>query len=109
MAATVLFNELQTNDLNLSRRHEQCRDYKCPLEAIRQLGERSKFLIKNLQDQKKKTSSTLRIPKELMEEFEAKIQKHESIDQYLRYLLRTFRLFNYSGMVPNARKVKTEY
>ncbi|MDX1959492.1 MAG: DUF1564 family protein [Leptospiraceae bacterium] len=57
----------------------------------------------------KKTTSTLRIPKELMEEFEVKIQKHESIDQYLRYLLRTFRLFNYSGMVPKARKVKTEY
>ncbi|MDX1960300.1 MAG: DUF1564 family protein [Leptospiraceae bacterium] len=77
MSATVLFNELQTNDLNL------------------------RF--------QKKTSSTLRIPKEMMEEFEAKINKHESIDQYLRYLLRTFRLFNYSGMVLKARKVKTEY
>ncbi|MDX1960456.1 MAG: hypothetical protein SFU98_17940 [Leptospiraceae bacterium] len=77
MCPTVLFNELQTNNLNL------------------------RF--------QKKTSSTLRIPKEMMEEFEAKINKHESIDQYLRYLLRTFRLFNYSGMVPKARKVKTEY
>ncbi|MDX1959422.1 MAG: hypothetical protein SFU98_12665 [Leptospiraceae bacterium] len=77
MSANVLFNELQTNGLNL------------------------RF--------QKKTTSTLRIPKELIEEFEEKIQKHESIDRYLRYLLRTFRLFNYSGMVPNARKVKTEF
>ncbi|MDX1958502.1 MAG: DUF1564 family protein [Leptospiraceae bacterium] len=77
MSATVLFNELQTNDLDL------------------------RF--------QKKTSSTLRIPESMMEEFEDKIEKYENVDRYLRYLLRTFRLLNYSGMVPGARKVKTEY
>jgi Protein of unknown function (DUF1564) len=45
----------------------------------------------------------------MIEEFDEKIKKHKSTDQYLRYLLRTFRLFNYSGMVPKANKVKTEY
>jgi len=77
MSAKILFNKLQTNDLDLLFQ--------------------------------KKTSSTLRIPKEMMDKFEEKIQKHGSIDNYLRYLLRTFRLFNYCGMVPKANKVKIEY
>jgi Protein of unknown function (DUF1564) len=57
----------------------------------------------------KRTTSTLRIPKDKMDEFEVKVDVHGGVERYFRFLLKRFRVFNYCAMIPEASKMKTEY
>jgi Protein of unknown function (DUF1564) len=57
----------------------------------------------------KRTTSTLRIPREMMDEFEGKVREQGGVERYFRFLLKRFRLLNYCGMIPETSKLKIEY
>jgi len=67
------------------------------------------FPVLNLRDLDKSTS-TLLIPEHLLIDFRAKLALYgNSLPVYFLYLLRRFRIFNLSGMIPPPRKIKTEF
>lgn len=56
------------------------------------------------------TVSTLLIPKHLIKDFVLKKKKHKgNVSFYLRSLLRRFRSITHTGILPEPRKIKTEY
>lgn len=67
------------------------------------------FSISNLRDLDKSTS-TLLIPEHLLPDFRRKMAEYgNSLPIYFLHLLRRFRVFNLSGMIPPPRKIKTEF
>ena len=67
------------------------------------------FPISNLRDLDKSTS-TLLIPEYLLADFQRKMAEYgNSLPIYFLHLLRRFRVFSLSGMIPPPRKIKTEY
>lgn len=67
------------------------------------------FPISNLRDLDKSTS-TLLIPEYLLTDFQRKMAEYgNSLPIYFLHLLRRFRVFSLSGMIPPPRKIKTEY
>ncbi len=65
------------------------------------------FVIDKL-DECEKTISTLLIPKHMIEDF-LRVREKNNISIYLRKLLRRYRTFTHTGMIPEPKKVKTEY
>lgn len=64
------------------------------------------FKIKDLWS-KDKSVSTLLIPSHLLDELKRKNVKQMAA--YLRNLLKMYRTVTHSGMIPDPRKIKTEY
>ena len=61
-------------------------------------------------DEEEGTVSTLLIPKHLIKDFVLKKKKHKgNVSFYLRSLLRRFRSITHIGILPEPRKIKTEY
>ena len=61
-------------------------------------------------DQEEGTVSTLLIPRHLIKDFVLKKKKHKgNVSLYLRSLLRRFRSITHTGILPEPRKIKTEY
>ncbi|MBP9888251.1 MAG: DUF1564 family protein [Leptospiraceae bacterium] len=59
---------------------------------------------------KDKSVSTLLIPAHLIEALKLKKREHgRQMAVYLRNLLKMYRTFTHSGMLPHPRKIKTEY
>ena len=59
---------------------------------------------------KDKSVSTLRIPAHLIEALKLKKKEHgKQMAVYLRNLLKMYRTLTHSGMIPDPRKIKTEY
>lgn len=68
-----------------------------------------KFDINNLRE-KDKSVSTLLIPAHLVDGLNSKRLEHgKQMSVYLRNLLKMYKSLTHSGMVPNPRKIKTEY
>ena len=67
------------------------------------------FTIDNLRD-KDKSVSTLLVPAHLIESLKQK-QKDlgKNMTGYLRFLLKSYKTFTHSGMLPAPRKIKTEF
>ena len=56
------------------------------------------------------TVSTLLIPDHLMVDFISKLKKYNgNVSPYLRSLLRRFRSVTHTGILPDPKKIKTEY
>ncbi|MBP9886653.1 MAG: DUF1564 family protein [Leptospiraceae bacterium] len=67
------------------------------------------FPISNLRDLDISTS-TLLIPEYLLADLQRKMAEYgNSLPIYFLHLLRRFRIFNLSGMIPPPRKIKTEF
>jgi hypothetical protein len=67
------------------------------------------FVIDKL-NERENTISTLLIPEHLLENFLLAKEKHKgNLTIYLRKLLRRYRSLAHSGMIPEPKKVKTEY
>ena len=61
-------------------------------------------------DEEEGTVSTLLIPKHLIKDFVLKKKKHKgNVSFYLRSLLRRSRSITHTGILPEPRKIKTEY
>ena len=61
-------------------------------------------------DEEEGTVSTLLIPRHLIKDFVLKKKKHKgNVSFYLRSLLRRFRSITHTGILPEPRKIKTEY
>ena len=59
---------------------------------------------------KDKSVSTLLIPAHLIEALKLKKKEHgKQMAVYLRNLLKMYRTLTHSGMIPDPRKIKTEY
>jgi len=59
---------------------------------------------------KDKSVSTLLVPAHLIEALKLKKREHgRQMAVYLRNLLKMYRTLTHSGMLPNPRKIKTEY
>jgi hypothetical protein len=56
------------------------------------------------------TVSTLLIPNHLIVDFQSKVKKYNgNVSPYLRSLLRRFRSISHTGILPEPKKIKTEY
>lgn len=55
------------------------------------------------------TASTLLIPANMMEALNQKILVHKNLAAYLEHLLLICKIFSHSGMLPDPKKIKTEY
>ena len=61
-------------------------------------------------DEEEGTVSTLLIPNHLIKDFVLKKKKDKgNVSFYLRSLLRRFRSITHTGILPEPRKIKTEY
>ncbi|MBP9885822.1 MAG: DUF1564 family protein [Leptospiraceae bacterium] len=59
---------------------------------------------------REKSVSTLLVPAHLIEALKLKKREHgRQMAVYLRNLLKMYRTLTHSGMLPNPRKIKTEY
>ena len=68
-----------------------------------------KFKQANINDEDS-TVSTLLIPDHLTVDFQSKIKKYNgNVSPYLRSLLRRFRSVTHTGILPDPKKLKTEY
>jgi hypothetical protein len=55
------------------------------------------------------SSSTLLIPENLLDEFKSRAEKYKGVPTYFKALLRKFRVFTHSGLIPAPTKLKTEF
>jgi hypothetical protein len=55
------------------------------------------------------SSSTLLIPENLLDEFKSRADKYRGVPTYFKALLKKFRIFTHSGLIPAPSKLKTEF
>jgi hypothetical protein len=58
---------------------------------------------------KLESSSTLLIPKIFLDEFKIRAEKYRGVPTYFKALLKKFRIFTHSGLIPAPTKIKTEF
>ncbi|MBL0263066.1 MAG: DUF1564 family protein [Leptospiraceae bacterium] len=70
----------------------------------------SKEFVRKKINEEDATVSTLLIPDHLMVDFISKLKKYNgNVSPYLRSLLRRFRSVTHTGILPDPKKIKTEY
>ena len=70
----------------------------------------SKEIARKKINEEDATVSTLLIPDHLMPGFLSKTKKYKgNVSPYLHSLLRRFRSVTYNGILPDPKKIKTEY
>jgi hypothetical protein len=59
--------------------------------------------------ERKRTTSTVLVPDELIFDFEAKVKEIGGVRKLFKMLLDKYRILTFSGALPEACKLKTEF
>jgi hypothetical protein len=60
-------------------------------------------------DERKRTTSTVLVPEELILDFKAKVKVSGGVRKLFKMLLDKYRIITHSGALPEAYKLKTEF